>query len=73
MKGMTILLMNGLGAFKYRQEDDISDRPRRQPCDVADMNVRAENEFNDSMVIPEPFWCTQIRSTFDNEEPSKSD
>ena len=54
MKGMTILLMNGLGAFKYRQEDDVSDRPRRQPW------MAAENEFNDRMIIPETFWFTDI-------------
>ena len=58
MKGMTILLMNGLGAFKYRQEDDISDRPRRQPW------MAAENEFNDRMIIPEIFWCIRLIPLF---------
>jgi len=57
--GMIGLLLNGLEVVKRSQDGEVNDRPRRQPW------MAAENEFNDSMVIPEPFWCTRLERSLD--------
>jgi len=42
MKGMTILLMNGLGVVKRSQDGEVNDRPRRRagcPSRMSSMTV----------------------------------